>query len=337
MLLRCLKSNSGASKALTTNQTLHNDRKNPMGFLKSMPDVAATGTITTSNKLDRVGMSEIEVPIVLESSEFGKITSLGLATAYVSLDDPDAKGIHMSRLYLSLVSHLEAGPLHLGRLSQVLDDFLDTHKNLSESAFVSIAYDQIVKRPALVSSNQGWRSYPVKLIGERQGSKESLQLTFEVTYSSTCPCSAALSRQVMQQQFASDFEHEKIITKDEVLAWLGINGTIATPHSQRSIAKISVTPNNPENFSVTNMIEMVEDTLGTPVQAAVKREDEMEFARRNGANLMFVEDAARKVQRTLDSCDNLRAFSIKVSHLESLHAHDAVAYASDDHQPTMNR
>ena len=85
------------------------------------------------------------------------------------------------------------------------------------------------------------------------------------------------------------------------------------------------------------MIEVVEDTLGTPVQAAVKREDEMEFARRNGANLMFVEDAARKIQRTLDSCDNLSAFSIKVSHLESLHSHDAVAYASDDHQPTMNR
>ena len=37
----------------------------------------------------------------------------------------------------------------------------------------------------------------------------------------------------------------------------------------------------------------MEAALGTPVQTAVKREDEQAFARLNGRNLMFCEDAPR--------------------------------------------
>jgi GTP cyclohydrolase I len=44
------------------------------------------------------------------------------------------------------------------------------------------------------------------------------------------------------------------------------------------------------------LIDLVENTLKTPVQAAVKREDEREFARLNGANLMFCEDAGRRLK-----------------------------------------
>jgi GTP cyclohydrolase I len=64
------------------------------------------------------------------------------------------------------------------------------------------------------------------------------------------------------------------------------------------------------------------------VQTAVKREDEQAFALLNGANLMFCEDAARRAQATLDADENIADFHVRVSHLESLHAHDAVAEAS---------
>ena len=68
----------------------------------NIPDIAMTEPAWGSCKLDRVGMSAIGVPIRIESQELGIMTSIGLADAYVSLDDPDSKGIHMSRLYLSL-------------------------------------------------------------------------------------------------------------------------------------------------------------------------------------------------------------------------------------------
>jgi GTP cyclohydrolase I len=61
------------------------------------------------------------------------------------------------------------------------------------------------------------------------------------------------------------------------------------------------------------------------VQTAVKREDEQEFARLNGQNLMFCEDAARKIQAALNAVDTYSDFWVRVNHLESLHAHDAVS------------
>jgi GTP cyclohydrolase I len=57
----------------------------------------------------------------------------------------------------------------------------------------------------------------------------------------------------------------------------------------------------------------------------VKRADEQEFARLNAANLMFCEDAARRVQAELNKDKTLDDFWIRVNHMESLHPHDAVA------------
>ena len=64
---------------------------------------------------------------------------------------------------------------------------------------------------------------------------------------------------------------------------------------------------------------------GTPVQTAVKREDEQAFARLNAENLMFCEDAARRVAAALSADPRIQRFDAEVAHFESLHAHDAVA------------
>ena len=61
------------------------------------------------------------------------------------------------------------------------------------------------------------------------------------------------------------------------------------------------------------------------MQATVKREDEQEFARLNASNLMFCEDASRRLQAKLDSETGYLDFWVRVNHLESLHPHDAVA------------
>ena len=80
-----------------------------------------------------------------------------------------------------------------------------------------------------------------------------------------------------------------------------------------------------EELPLTALIDAVEAGLGTPVQTAVKREDEQAFARLNAENLMFCEDAARRVAAALASDPRIERFDAEVSHFESLHAHDAVA------------
>jgi GTP cyclohydrolase I len=153
-----------------------------------------------------------------------------------------------------------------------------------------------------------------------------VELKIDVAYSSTCPCSAALSRQLIQQQFINDFANQSLQHAD-VLAWLGsTTGIVATPHSQRSCAQLAVRLDDfLEHLPLISLINDAEAALGTAVQTAVKRADEQAFALANGQNLMFCEDAARRLNMALKRSPGINGFHLKVIHAESLHAHDAVA------------
>jgi GTP cyclohydrolase I len=199
---------------------------------------------------------------------------------------------------------------------------------MSLNAFVEIEFDYMLRRPALVSDNDAWRSYPVVLKAEiNHADKISFTTSIRITYSSTCPCSAALSRQLIQEEFLKTFG-DKAPSVTDIYNWLGKEESqVATPHSQRSYADVDFMHTGESKLNLDEMIDGLEKAISTPVQAAVKREDEQEFARLNGRNFMFSEDAARKLKLFCESLENLSDFSIKVQHLESLHAHNAVAFA----------
>jgi GTP cyclohydrolase I len=300
------------------------------GNSRSMPDIAHSAPARAQGRLDRVGMSQIELPVLLHGPE-GRIRMVPAhADAYVSLDDARAKGIHMSRLFLGLQDMLEREVLSPDTIERILEGFLRSHAGLSMSAEVSLRFDWMRKRTALVSDHAGWRTYPVELFGRREGSKLILGARVRITYSSTCPCSAALARQLIQEAFDRDFGGARAVDFGDVRAWLGTPEAIrATPHSQRSHADVTVHfASAAMSLDLDELIDCVEGALKTVVQAAVKREDEQAFALLNGENLMFCEDAARVVKRVLDADPRITDFRVKASHFESLHPHDAVAIAT---------
>jgi len=294
-----------------------------------LPDVAVHAQPHLAGALDWVGMSEIQVPVLFDAGDGVAQRSSARVDAFVNLNRPDKRGIHMSRLYLQVEQALSSQTLTADSLHDLLRGFLDSHKDLSDRACLSIQFEHLVRRPALRSENSGWRAYPICIEASLTGDDFLLEFGTEVVYSSTCPASAALSRQLIQDQFARDFEAANPLDHAAVLAWLGSEkGIVATPHAQRSVARLRVRPSGDTGFQLIGLIDRVEDALGTPVQTAVKREDEQAFALANGGNLMFCEDAARRIQKTLDADDSLSDFHIRVEHQESLHPHDAVAYAS---------
>ncbi|MCG8672193.1 MAG: GTP cyclohydrolase FolE2, partial [Pseudomonadales bacterium] len=293
---------------------------------KSMPDVASVSQPKAQGQLDWVGMSEIEVPLHVEKRDGSIAHSVAKAQAYVNLVDPEAKGIHMSRLYL-LLDEACSQTLTVAKLAGLLGRFLESHKGLSDQAFVDFNFDFLARRPSLKSEYSGWKAYPSRIIATQHNDDLSLELRCEIPYSSTCPCSAALARQLIQNQFREDFGDKQAVDMEEVYGWLGTEqGIVATPHSQRSIAEVRVRiSEGMERFPLEDLIDLVEGCLKTPVQTAVKREDEQEFALLNGQNLMFCEDAARKIQDGLNSESAYQDFWVRVNHLESLHAHNAVS------------
>ncbi len=294
-----------------------------------LPDVAVHAQPHLAGALDWVGMAEVQVPVPFDAGDGEPQRVSARVGAFVNLKQPDKRGIHMSRLYLQVEQALGTQPLTVTMLRALLRGFLDSHHELADRACLSIKFEQLVRRPALRSENSGWRAYPVTIEASLTGDAFLLELGTEVVYSSTCPASAALSRQLIQDQFARDFGAGAPIDRAAVLAWLGSEqGILATPHAQRSVACLRVRPRPGAGLRLIDLINRVEQALGTPVQTAVKREDEQAFALANGANLMFCEDAARRIQKALDGDDHLSDFHIRVEHQESLHPHDAVAYAS---------
>jgi GTP cyclohydrolase I len=285
----------------------------------TLPDIA-TQAARQALPLDWVGMCGIALPVLLQGQRLS-----AKADAGVSLDDGEARGIHMSRLYLALAA-LERQDLSPSLLRQVLEEFLVSHDGLSNSAYLKIHCEVLLKRPALVSPLAGWKSYPVSISASLKNQMFHVELKIEVPYSSTCPCSAALARQLIQQQFIDDFAN-KPLQHAEVLAWLGSNqGIVATPHSQRSTAQLHMHLDEfIDELPLSVIINDAEAALGTAVQTAVKRADEQAFALANGQNLMFCEDAARRLNLALRRSPGVSGFHLRVIHAESLHAHDAVA------------
>jgi GTP cyclohydrolase I len=285
----------------------------------TLPDIA-TQAARQALPLEWVGMRGIALPVLLEGQRLN-----AKADAGVSLDDGEARGIHMSRLYLALAA-LERHNLSPARLRDVLEEFLVSHDGLSNSAYLNIHCEVLLKRPALVSPLAGWKSYPVSISASLKNQVFHVELKIEVPYSSTCPCSAALARQLIQQQFIDDFAN-KPLQHAEVLAWLGSSqGIVATPHSQRSTAQLHMHLDGfIDELPLSAIINDAEAALGTAVQTAVKRADEQAFALANGQNLMFCEDAARRLNLALRRSPGVSGFHLRVIHAESLHAHDAVA------------
>ena len=285
----------------------------------TLPDIAAQAA-RQALPLEWVGMCGIALPVLFDGQRIGATADAG-----VSLDDGEARGIHMSRLYLAL-EMLENEPLTPQLIRNLLQRFLDSHQGLSQHAYLRIHADLLLKRPALVSPLAGWKSYPVSIEARLKNAMFHVELKIDVAYSSTCPCSAALSRQLIQQQFVDDFANQPLQHAD-VLAWLGsAKGIVATPHSQRSSAQLQLRlVDYLDQLPLIALINDAETALGTAVQTAVKRADEQAFALANGQNLMFCEDAARRLHLALKRSPGINAFALRVVHAESLHAHDAVA------------
>ncbi len=298
-------------------------------FLKApLPDISMTGLSPSLSPLEWVGMEGIDLPVSLVEPGYRRELHARV-DAQVDLPATHIKGIHMSRLYRLLDGLAEGAALSPGGLRALLQAMVDSHRDCeTRSARVHLDFDLLTRRPALVTEDlAGWKSYPVSLEATLAGGHFRLRASVRVAYSSTCPCSAALSRQLVEQGFLTAFAGQSQLEPGAVAAWLREQATLATPHSQRSEARVTVTiGEDAPHLGLLELIDCVEQAVGTPVQTAVKRADEQAFAALNGQNLMFVEDAARRILGALRGDHD--SPSVQVRHVESLHPHDAVASAA---------
>ncbi|MEO0336655.1 MAG: GTP cyclohydrolase FolE2 [Pseudomonadota bacterium] len=314
-------------------------RQIPVGFTRE--DLQAQKAAEKDfGRLNWVGMSGLQVPVRFAHPDLKSVSAMAKSDAFVSLDRSDQRGIHMSRVYQALEQEfLREGCWSDSSLKDFGKRLLSTQEGAARNFRVNLELELPLSRKALVSQGSGWRSYPLSI--HLLGSSDSVAvgLSSEILYSSTCPCSAGLARELNYEAFQKHFEGKDTLSMSEALGFMKSKEALAgTPHAQRSRAQWTVHLNSGfENLIgiAAEQIESLEKSLATPVQTLVKREDEKEFARLNAENLMFCEDAARRARDHFQAQSLIQAFECKVIHEESLHPHNAVAVIAEGQMPSF--
>jgi GTP cyclohydrolase I len=249
-----------------------------------------------------VGISNFRLPIRYHTRDNGDLTLETSVTGTVSLE-AEKKGINMSRIMRSFYAHSRQA-FSFQVIEAALDDYL---RDLGAfDARIQMRFSFPVEVGSLRSGLTGWQYYDIALeLVEKAGVRKKL-MHLDFVYSSTCPCSLELS------------EHAR-----------RTRGQLATPHSQRSVARISVEVKDGPCLWFEDLIDLARRAVPTETQVMVKREDEQAFAELNAANPIFVEDAARSFCAVLQDDDRIGDFRIVASHQESLHSHDAVSVLTE--------
>ena len=246
--------------------------------------------------IQHVGIANFRLPIQYRVPGGGEVTLATSVTGTVSLA-AGRKGINMSRIMRSFYTHAER-TFSFDVIEAALDDYkadLDSH-----DARILMAFSYPVKLASLRSGLEGYQYYDIALeLIEAEGRRRRM-IHLDYVYSSTCPCSLELAEHARQTR-----------------------GQLATPHSQRSVARISVEMAKP--FWFEDLIALCRRAVPTETQVMVKREDEQAFAELNASNPIFVEDAARLFAEALLADPRVGDFRVAASHQESLHSHDAVS------------
>ncbi|WP_407495272.1 GTP cyclohydrolase FolE2 [Pseudooceanicola sp. MF1-13] len=274
-------------------------------YRKTLPDLQngpASLIRGAKRTIQHVGISNFRLPIRYKTRAGGDITLESSVTGTVSLE-ADKKGINMSRIIRSFYAHAEK-TFSFEVIEAALDDYITDLETLDARIQMRLSYP--LKVPSLRSGLEGYQYYDLSLELVDRGGERLRILHLDYVYSSTCPCSLELSEHARQTR-----------------------GQLATPHSQRSVARISVVLQGDEPLWFEDLIEIARKAVPTETQVMVKREDEQAFAELNAANPIFVEDAARLFAQGLEADDRIGDFRIVASHQESLHSHDAVSILTD--------
>ena len=275
-------------------------------YKASMPDLqnGPTSLIRGARQaIQHVGISNFRLPINFHSRDGGNLTLETSVTGSVSLD-AEKKGINMSRIMRSFYKRAEETFSF-----DVIEKTLDSYKQDLDSfdARLQMRFSFPMKIESLRSGLAGYQYYDIALEVVDTGGQRRKIMHLDYVYSSTCPCSLELSEHARQ-----------------------FRGQLATPHSQRSVARISVelVPGAPCLW-FEDMVELCRAAVPTETQVMVKREDEQAFAELNAANPIFVEDAARSFCEQLLADARIGDFRVIASHQESLHSHDAVSVLTE--------
>jgi len=197
------------------------------------------------------------------------------------------KGTHMSRFIE--VFHKYHTDISMQHFMDMLEEIRT--KLDAERAFGSISFPYYIEKHAPESGACGIMEYNCSYEAE-VGHDRKFYVDIEVPVTTLCPCSKAIS------EYGA--------------------------HNQRGKVKVHLLYTS--FFWIEDVISMIENCASSPLYSVLKRMDEKAVTERAYDNPRFVEDVVREVYLGLKKM-NFKNFSVEAENEESIHFHNAYAYA----------
>ncbi len=261
----------------------------------SMPDVASE-TDERGITIQKVGVRGIHLPIRIreKAGGYGRV----LAQVDVSVDLAHYnRGTHMSR-FVEILNRWSRRPVTAADLGDILEEICEAFR--ARRAEMTMRFKYFLDKSAPVSGLVSPLDYDCCFHGTLENG--SYQFTLEVTVPITtlCPCSREISE--------------------------------AGAHSQRAELTVHLRTRDHEIFWIEDLVPILEAQGSAPVFPILKRQDEKWVTEHAYHNPKFVEDVVRDTILALREIPSAAWYSAECVSLESIHNHDAYAYAVESRE-----
>ena len=236
-------------------------------------------------KIDKVGVKNIQYPIVVKDRANTTQSTIGTLNMYVDLP-AHFKGTHMSRF-------LEALNAHQGSIGvEEIPDILEAMRTRleAETAHFCVTFPYFMEKKAPVTGARGVMPY-VCGFDACAGECDDFIVEVQVPVTTLCPCSKEISSR--------------------------------GAHNQRGMVRLKVRFDG--DLWLEELIELVEESASCDLYPVLKRPDEKFVTEKAYDNPRFVEDLSREVTLRLKRDPRILWFSVEVENFESIHAHNAYA------------
>lgn len=278
--------------------------------------------------LTRVGVTGVKKLLQLERKDKRPIILVPTFDAFVDLPN-DQKGVHMSRSPEAISEVMESVTNDKSMevefiCAKIVEKMMSKHE-YAKKVEVSMTTDFMYMKESPVTKNntQEMAKLVAKAVGTRNDGEIEIRKSIGavVTGMTVCPCAQQSVKESNKDKLLEFLDAE---TTEKVLETV----TFAS-HNQRGVGTLLVEV--PENFEVKgeDIIQIIEDSMSSPVCELLKRPDENATVLKAHENPVFVEDCVRNmmemiVKKYSDFPDNTIITARQENH-ESIHRHNAYA------------
>jgi GTP cyclohydrolase IV len=285
--------------------------------------------------IDKVGIVDVKKRIDINWAPSQHYWFMPKISALIYLPK-NQRGIHMSRSAEMIEEAINLTVFKPVRSTEqfakrILDSLLEMHE-YTNYAEVKMSGDMILQ----VSENDERHGQkPFELLMEACANRNPdgiVQYSGFIGISAwgmtCCPCAREMNVEYVKKMVEK--RKDIIISNDQLDKLLTVIPIASHNQRAKGTIQIGFSEMNQEIINVIDLIEVIEHSMSSPIQAVLKRPQEAEMVRRAHLNPVFAEDSIRRMAKQLSAekfqlipCENVVKMSI-LSY-ESIHLHNVYA------------